>query len=308
MNMQKKETKPESSRGYIIALSKWRSRMALLASLITVSFSLYGIAGSIVAYVEAGLTAGELFHWFTINSNFLTALSACMIIPFAVEGIRKKHFSYPKWVAMIHYSGMVCTTLITVFSSLFMSWVDPYAAFGGYNLYLHIFCPVMVLVSFFQVESGFHYTWKDACLASAPAFLYEAVYYCEVVLIGKENGGWADMYRIGEFVPMEVGALGVTLLALGISFLIRWLNNRLALARHQRMAARLWPKDVNPVEINIEIFGLGRYMGKHADAKFIELPLDLIHMIAEQYHLKTEDLIRPYIRGFLDSLAEKRKQ
>ena len=306
MRFAEKGSGAESSRGYIIALSRWRSRLALLASLITVSFSLYAIAGGIITYAETGREPASLFHFFTINSSFLTAFSAGLIIPFAVEGIRQKHFSYPKWVAMFHYCGMVCTTLTMVFSVGFMSWVDPNAAFGGYNLYLHIVCPIMVIVSFFLVESGFHYTLRDACGAAIPSLLYEVVYAYEVAIVGQENGGWEDMYHMMEVVPIVVSLLVISALALGISLLIRWLYNKLARIRQQRMVAGLWPKDVDPVEINIELFGLGRYMGKHADAKFIELPLDLIDMIAARYNLKTEELIRPYIRGFLDSLNDKR--
>lgn len=305
MGVRNKKRSPESPRGYIIDLSKWHSRWALLASLVTVFCSLYAIIGSIVIYAEDGTDVRDLFHWFTTNANCLTAFSACMIIPFAVEGIRKKHFSYPKWVAMFHYSGMVCTTLTMVFSVAFMSWYDPIAAFGGYNTYLHVVCPVLVIVSFFMVESGYRYTRRDALASSLPALIYMLVYAVEVAVIGKENGGWEDLYHIMEYMPLPLAALGICLLTFGISMLIRKLYNRLARTRNERMEARLWPKDVNPAAINIEIFGLGRYMGKHADTEFIELPLSLISMIADRYDLKTEQLTKIYIRGFLDSLKDR---
>ena len=306
MNTEKQAFMPATARGHIIALSRWRSRLALIASLVTVSCTMYAIAGYIIQYTRSGWDIYALFHWYTVNSNFLTAFGAAMIIPFAVEGIRKKHFSYPKWVAMFHYAGMVCTTMTMVFSVGIISWYDPALAFSEYNLYLHVLCPVMVIISFFLVEAGFLYTKKDAVLAAVPTFLYEVIYALQVVVIGWENGGWEDMYHLGEFLPFGVSAALITLLVLGISLLIRRLYNGLTRKRREKLLSRLWPKDVSPVEINIEIFGLGRYMGKHADPKFIELPLDLITMIAEQYDLKTEDLMKPYIRGFLDSLRDRR--
>lgn len=305
MSVYDNRPKPSADRGYIIALSKWRSRLALLAGIVTVSFSLYAIAGGMVYYAGIGRPVGELFRWFTTNSNLLTALSAFFLIPFAVEGIRKKHYSQPKWVAMFHYCGMVCTTLTMVFSLGIMSWVDPEAAFGGYNLYLHILCPIMVIVSFFLVESGFRFTLKNALFAAIPALLYEAIYFCEVVVIGKANGGWEDMYHMTEYLPAAVSALIVTGLALGISLLIRRLYNGLTTLRLKKTEAGLWPEDADPVEINIEMFGLGRYMGKHADVKYIELPLDLIRMIADKYGLSAETLIKPYMRGVLDGIEEK---
>ena len=78
----------------------------------------------------------------------LTAFSAALIIPFAVEGVRKKHFSNPKWVIMFHYSSMVRVSLMLFYSVGFISWIGPHAAFGGYNIYLHIVCPALLVFSF----------------------------------------------------------------------------------------------------------------------------------------------------------------
>ena len=201
MSIQAKASGMTGPRGHIIALSRWRSRLAMIASLNTVFLTLFAIAGSLIMYVRKGIDPAELFHWFTINSNSLTAVGACMIVPFAVEGISKKYFSYPKWVAMLHYSGMVCTTLTMVFAAAFISWVDPELAFGGSNLYLHILCPCLVLVSFFLVESGHHLTKKDALIACIPTFLYELIYLWCVFIVGKENGGWEDMYFMNTYIP-----------------------------------------------------------------------------------------------------------
>lgn len=75
--------------------------------------------------------------------------------------------------------------------------------------------------------------------------------------------------------------------------------------RMQRLEERLWPKDVDPVEISIEIFGLGRGLEKHTETRLIELSLDLIQMIAERYGMSTENLTKPAIIGFPDSVKER---
>jgi len=292
---------PGVSRRYMLNLRKSHSYLALFASIITVFFSLYGIAGGIVEYAEKGDNIRGLFHWFTTNANSLTAFGACMIIPFAVEGVRKKHFTYPKWVAMVHYSGMVCTTLTMVFTLAIISWVDPKTAFGGSNLFLHIFCPILVFISFFLVEAGFRYTMKDAVIATIPVFVYEVIYLVEVVFVGR----WEDLYHMTEILPFYVSMVLVCLLGLGVSLGIRWLYNKMSRVRMTRTLKAVWPKDVNPVEIKIEIFGLGRYMGKHTDSKFFEMPWELFTNISSYYNLKPEELIAPYFRGFLDSVKEK---
>ena len=303
----KNNAEPLRQRKYIIALNKWHSRLAMIAGFVTVICSLYAIGGSIALYAENRANVGELFHWFTTNANCLTAFAACMIIPYALDGIRRKHFSCPQWVARLHYSGMVCTTLTMVFSLVFISRVDPQIAFGGYNTYLHIVCPVLVFVSFFLVESGRRYSLKDALFACIPATLYAAIYLAEVCIIGKKNGGWEDLYHILDHMSPWLALPAGALLTVCISLLIRFLYNRLTASRQKRMDARLWPPDVNPVEINIEMFGLGRYMGKHTDREFAELPLSLISRISDRYSLKTEDLIRPYVKGFLDAAKEKKE-
>lgn len=295
------EIQASAGRKYVIALSKRRSRLALIASLITVTFSLYAITGDIVDYVVNGWPLSDLFHYFTINSNCLTVFNAFLLIPFAVEGCRKKYFSYPRWIAMLHYSGIVCTTLTMIFTVLFTSWFDPNAAFGGLHLYLHVLCPVMVLFSFFLVETGMRYSVRDALIAAIPSTLYMIIYIIEVVVVGKENGGWDDYYHVTEVLPAPVSFLLTVLFITGITLLIRWLYGKVIRYREKQIEKQLWPLDVSPVDIKIEIFGLGRYMGKHADKKYVELPLDMIRTIANRYSLNTEELLKVYLRGFLDS-------
>ena len=307
--MSKHEFRPEPGRKHIIALTRWHSILALIALLITFAFSLYGIAGGIAKYARAGENPWGLFQWFTTDCSFLTVFSASMIIPFAVQGIRNKYFSYPKWIAMFHYSGMLCTTLTLFIVLTFMSWVDPNTAFGDYNWYLHIVSPSIVIIAFFLVDSGYLYTLKDSVIATLPVLMYICVYAWQVFCIGKVNGGWEDLYQIGVNLPIPIpaGMLATYLLTLLLSLLIGWLDNRLTLRRRKKLMAGLWSADTKPVMIKVEVFGLGRYMGEHADAQFVEMPLDLIRRISDRYGLTTEELARPYFRGFLDSINVKQE-
>lgn len=305
MSPEAKNPALETARGYIINMSRWRSILALISCVVTAAFTLYSLAAGIIEYVEERWELSDFFCWFTNLSNILTGLSAIMIIPFAVEGIRKKRFAYPKWAAMLHYSGMVCTTLTMVFTLAVISWSEPELAFKGYNLYFHVICPTAVIIAFFLMESGYTYSLRDALTAAIPVFSYAAVYGWQVFIVGEKNGGWDDMYHLGEYVPALVSLLGVILLTVGISLLIRLLYNRLTLYRRQRLAVRLWPKDVSPVKINVEVFGLGRFAGKHGDPESMEIPLDLINLISVQCGLKSEQLIRIYVRGYLDSLKDR---
>ena len=80
------------------------------------------------------------------------ALATTMIIPFAIEGIQKKRLTYPKWAQRIHYAGVINTTLTMVFVLFVISWYDPLLAFGEENFFLHIVCPLLVLISFSNIS------------------------------------------------------------------------------------------------------------------------------------------------------------
>ena len=303
--MSNSETKKKRSGGkqYLITLQARNSRTALIACVITLFFALYGIAGGLVLYAYNGDVAKELFRYFTVDSNLLTALGAGMLIPFAVEEIRKKRFSYPKWAAMIHYSGTICTTMTMVFALCFISWYNPELAFGGYNILLHIVCPAMVLISFFQVESHYHYSIKDVLLCMSPIAVYAVVYIFNVVILGEANGGWPDIYMLTAVLPVPVTLAGMLLMAFGIAMAIRAVYHRLGDKRTEKMIGS-WDDDMDPVEIRIEMYGLGRHAGHHEDWNYAVLPLDLIGMLEEKYHIKKEELIRAYTRGLLDAQKE----
>ena len=88
----------KQKKQYMIDLQKKRSRTALISSVLTSLFCIYAVALRLIMdpsskYPERG---SYLFRLFTVNSNVFAALGATMMIPFAIEGIRKKRFTYPK--------------------------------------------------------------------------------------------------------------------------------------------------------------------------------------------------------------------
>ena len=304
--MIKNSDEPGYGKEYMISLRKWRSRMALLACVITLFATMDVIGKGLVDFSKNGTDIAELFHYFTINSNILTALAAGIIIPFAIEGIRKKRFTYPKWAAIFHYSGTICTTLTMIFAICVISWFDPNMAFGGTNLFLHLICPILVLISFFMVESDHHYTFRDSLIGLIPFFIYCSVYLYQVIFVGENNGGWSDFYHVTDYVPLYISFLGIMLMGFGIALAIRLFSNRLNECRRKKLTA-FWKPDADPVEIKIEVFGLGRYTGKYGDKDNICLPLDILELMAKRYSIKTDELLRVFIKGMMEGMKEKSK-
>jgi len=287
-------------RRYIIGLYKRRSIIALIACLSALFFSMYGILFGLIRYTKNGVEPAELFRYFTVDINLITALGTGMLAPFAVEGIRKKKFSCPEWAARLHYIGTSCISLIMFFAVFVISWTDPVMAFGEANFFLHVVCPVMVVLSFFFIESNYRYTVKDALLCMIPVLVYGIIYFTEVVVIGEENGGWPDYYCFTTNAPVVVSAAAMLAITFGVAILIGRISNRLSKYRLDRLEEGLWDSEVSPVEIKIELFGLGRYIGRHEDPGNATVPLDIIGLIADKYGLGMEELIRPYIKGLMD--------
>ncbi|MBQ1391672.1 MAG: hypothetical protein IIY82_07970 [Firmicutes bacterium] len=299
--------RPHTTRQYFISIQKWRSLIALIACIVTLLFSLIAIGSSLVKYARNGWAIADLFRYFTTLANMITALAASFLIPFAINGIRKKRFVTPKWLSMLHYTGTVSTTLILVFALVFILPFDPEFAIGGSNFFLHIVCPIAVLISYELVESKHVYSRKDLLVCLLPIFCYSLVYLVMVVLIGEERGGWEDLYMLNTFVPAYVSLPLVWLLALAIALGIRFVANRLNRRRQNQLTAA-WKADAEPVEINIEIYGLGRFYGLHGDRNDLSVPLDILESLAGNYAMPLDNLIKVYMKGLLDGIKDRDRQ
>lgn len=294
-----------NKREYIINFQKRRSLLALINSFLSLILAIYAIVSGIILYVKDGVAPIALFQYFTIDSSIIAAFGAAMIIPYAIDGYRKKRFYCPRWAMLLYYSGVTCTTLVMIFATLVISRVDIENAFFGYNLYLHIICPFLILVSFLLIESYYRFKLKDTLISMIPVFIYAFVYIYEVVIKGTKNGGWDDIYYFNTYVPACVSLIVMMIITFSVSLIIRTIYNKIALYRRKKLIDNLWDDSVSAVDIKIEFFGLGRYMGRKEYRTYATIPLDIIYIVAEKYHIKKEELANVFMKGMLDKIDEK---
>lgn len=235
-------------------------------------------------------------------ANILAALSVSFVIPFAVEGIKKKRFVLPKWVAILHYISTTSIAIMLVFVLTFISWASPpYDAFGDSNLVMHIFCPILILISFFQIENRYTYTVRDCFIGCIPLYIYEIVYYIEVVLIGETNGGWKDIYHVQEHLSPIIAIPSLMLLGLETSCLIAVISNYLTKKREYKMFHYWKKKDIDPIEAKIEAYGLGNAMSRIKDENNIMIPIDILDYLSKKSNINTDELIKSYVTGLICS-------
>ena len=296
--------KDSQSKEYLTVLLKRRSVIALCCVILTMMLAFFGIIEgvnkTITVLKENGFVS---FIYYTMFSNLFAALAVAFVFPFTIEGIRNKRFLLPEWVAVIHYLAATSIAITMIFVLAFMSWASPENAFGGANFVTHIICPVLILISFFQMENGHLYKWKDWLVGIIPFSIYLVIYLIEVVVIGESNGGWPDIYQIQEYISPALAVPILLLFAFAVSAAIALLSNYLTKKRRKKMY-QLWQENMDPVEVRIEAYGIGRMAGRSREINSIRIPFDILKYIADKYHLKIEDLMKPFIKGLLMELKE----
>lgn len=290
-----------SSRQYLVSINKRRSVISLIACIIILVCSVIALDISIIYYVRTSQPIYLHFTYFTSISNMLTALASSFIIPFAVNGIRKKRFILPKWLSMLHYSGTICIAMVLVFMMAFILPYDKASAIGGPNIFLHVINPIVIMFSFFMVESHYDYSKKEVLLCTLPFVIYSLVYIVMVVMIGPENGGWEDLYKANTFAPIYITAPAAFVLVYIIALIIKKISDVLYLKRNEHMLSS-WKEEADPIEVNIEVFGLGHYYGIHDDRNSMSIPMDILDLIAERYDMNVVDLYNVYTKGLLNGM------
>ena len=297
--------KERKHKEHLIAMHRYRSITTLIACTVTLVVCLSAIGQDLVRYTTLGWRVSNLFRYFTVISNLITAAASGFIIPFAINGVRKQYFTYPKWLAMLHYAGTICTTFVFVFVVIFMGPYNREFAYGGANFYLHVICPAAVMVSYIFVECDYVYSFKEYLICLLPIALYAVLYIYNVLILTEEGGGWDDFYKLNTFVPFYVSLPLVVLLSSLIGLIIRKLSLALNRFRKKEML-KAWDENADPLEIKIDIYGLGRYDGSiRADDHDLIIPYGLLKYLADKYGIDTDQMIRTYTKGLIDGIKDR---
>lgn len=286
------------AKEYMLLLQRYRSIITLIACIITFVATLYALGWQLVRYTREGLKVIDVFKYFTTISNMMTALAASFIIPYAVNGYRSRHFSYPKWVSMLHFTGTTCVTLVSLFTALFISSYNREFAFGGSNFYLHVVCPLMVLISFIFVESHYEYSEKEFLICLLPFFIYSIAYVVNVVFIGR----WNDLYMLNTIVPFYVSLPAMYIAYLTIAHLIKWISLKVSDLQQAKMFSP-WPEGTDPLNIKIDVYGMGIDKGKNSrDDDELNIPIGILEALSKKFSIDMKELMKIYSKGLLEGL------
>ena len=155
----------------------------------------------------------KTFRAFTTDSNLFAALACAILLPFRLRTLFGGYAELPAWALTVKYIA-VCSVTLTLFTVLcFLAPTKGWGKmFGKANLWLHLICPLLCILSFLFTEGGAPLPFPATFFALIPIVLYGSVYLVQVVMIGETRGGWRDFYgfnRGGRWfvsLPLMIGA------------------------------------------------------------------------------------------------------
>lgn len=247
------------------------------------------------------------FCMFTVNSNILAAISSFAVIPYAIDGIRKKEYILPDWVVVFMMTGTTAVALTFLVSLFILSPVKGFVLiFTGSRFFLHGVCPILNILAFCIFVTSHKITVKQSFFALIPVGIYAAVYFVMVVVIPKELGGWDDFYGFATRMPLWISATLILPLTYGITTLIRLWHNRSFVNRRKNEAQIFLDffEGKNTTEI---LFEMGKARAKIQPCGDVVVPALVIRKIVyfTESDMSIEDACRLYLDGYLS--AEERK-
>lgn len=241
------------------------------------------------------------FCMFTVNSNILAAVSSFAIIPYAIDGIRKKEYSLPNWVVIFMMTGTVSVALTFLVSLFILSPVKGFVLiFSGSRFFLHGVCPILNILAFCLFVTSHKIKIKESFFALIPIVIYAIVYFVMVVVITEEHGGWDDFYGFATRVPLWISVTLILPLSYGIITLIRLWHNH-SFVNRRKNEAEIFLDHFNGKEAKEILLEMGKARAKIQPCGDVIVPALVIKKIVyfTESDLSIEDACRLYLDGYL---------
>lgn len=248
------------------------------------------------------------FCMFTVNSNILAALSSFAIIPYAIDGLRKKEYTLPNWVVVFMLTGTTAVALTFLVSLFILSPVKGFVLiFTGSRFFLHGVCPILNILAFCVFVTSHKITVKQSFFALIPVAIYAIVYFVMVVLIPKDLGGWDDFYGFATRVPIWISATVILPLTFGITTLVRLWHNH-SFSKRRQNEAQIFLDYFDGKEAREILFEMGKGRAKIQPYGDVILPTLVIKKIIyfTDSDLSINDACRLYLDGYLDAVQKHR--
>ena len=247
------------------------------------------------------------FCMFTVNSNILAAITSTAVIPYAVDGIRKKEYILPDWVVTLMMTGTTSVALTFLISLFVLSPVKGFVLiFTGSRFFLHGVCPILNILAFCLFITSYKLKIRDCFLSLIPVAIYAAVYFTMVVVITEARGGWADFYGFATRIPAWLSLIIIFPLTFGIATLIRLWHNH-SFVRRRKNEAEIFLSYFEGKPAEEIIFEMGKARAKIQPSGDVVIPMLVIKKIAyfTESDMSMEEASALYLNGYLAAVKEQ---
>lgn len=247
------------------------------------------------------------FCMFTVNSNILGAVSSFAIIPYAIDGLRKKEYTLPDWVVVFMMTGTTSVALTFLISLFVLSPVKGFALiFSGSRFFLHGVCPIVNILAFCLFITSHKIKIKQSLFSLIPVAIYAIVYFVMVVVITEENGGWADFYGFATKMPIWISATLILPLTFGIATLIRLWHNHSFVSRRKN-EVKIFLDYFEGKKAEEILFEMGKARAKIQPYGDVIVPVLVIKKIVffTESDLSINDACELYLDGYLSAVKSQ---
>lgn len=168
----------------------------------------------------------KALRYFTVQSNIFMGVSSFISLYYLLF----KKDKYPTWITILKLMSTTCLTLtfLTV-----MFYLGPLMGFNmvflGANLYMHLFIPVISIITFIFIEPKVGLKFKFNFFSTIPSGTYGTIYIICLIAFNDFGNidGW-DWYAFGS-LGLGIGfvmLIGLNLVAFGSSLLLYYLYKR----------------------------------------------------------------------------------
>ena len=246
------------------------------------------------------------FCMFTVNSNLLAAISSFAIIPYAIDGIRKKEYSLPDWVVVFMMTGTTSVALTFLISLFVLSPVKGFVLiFTGSRFFLHGVCPILNILAFCIFVTSHKIKVKELIYTLIPVAIYAIIYFVMVVVITEERGGWADFYGFATKIPIWISATSILPLTFGIAALLRLWHNH-SFIKRRKNEAEIFLGYFDSKDAKEILFEMGKARAKIQPCGDIIVPAFVVKKIVyfTESDLNLNDACRLSLDGYLSAAKE----
>ena len=243
------------------------------------------------------------FCMFTVNSNILAAVSSFAVIPYAIDGIRKKEYVLPNWVVVFMMTGTTAVALTFLVSLFILSPVKGFVLiFTGSRFFLHGVCPVLNILAFCLFITSHKVKVRETFFSLIPVAIYATVYFIMVVVITEANGGWDDFYGFATRIPFWVSAILILPLTFGIATLVRLWHNS-SFVKRRRNEAQIFLDYFEGKDAEHIITEMGKARAKLHPTGDVIVPTFVIKkvLIFTESELDIDTACRMYLNGYLEA-------